>query len=366
VVINNNGDWINREEYSPYGETSFGSFAKKRYRFTGKERDEESGLAYHGARYYAPWLARWVSCDPASPIDGINTYAYARNSPVIRHDLTGRQSSTPEQQRVNQDTLVVDADTDPLADWADPWRASRTAKGQERATSEYPPDAPTAAPSTATRERTPVSPGERLESLVDPVSQAAKRLLSGAQISMSEPPIPVKNLTPPPLVEVPEGIAISEIGETGIGTEPSPRTPSSTSNVEPPKDLGAELSEAEQPPTSVGQESPPVSEEENRRPFLRAEESLADYFSRNYWKAYRENLPVVVVFEAATVVLFEAGFRAAIAAVATALAPTLPPLNLILALLVWSIIALAIVTALLTLMVTVMTVFSDYVKSRRD
>ena len=36
----------------------------KRYRYTGKERDEESGLYYHGARYYIPWLARWLSPDP--------------------------------------------------------------------------------------------------------------------------------------------------------------------------------------------------------------------------------------------------------------------------------------------------------------
>ena len=44
------GALVNREEFTPYGETSFGSFAKKRYRFTGKERDEESGLNYHGAQ----------------------------------------------------------------------------------------------------------------------------------------------------------------------------------------------------------------------------------------------------------------------------------------------------------------------------
>src|SRR5262249_36068804 len=59
IVIDSDGSWINREEYSPYGETTFGSFARKRYRFTGQERDAESGLNYHGARYYAPWLARW-------------------------------------------------------------------------------------------------------------------------------------------------------------------------------------------------------------------------------------------------------------------------------------------------------------------
>ena len=58
VVVDSGGALVNREEFTPYGETSFGSFAKKRYRFTGKERDEESGLNYHGARYYAPWLGQ--------------------------------------------------------------------------------------------------------------------------------------------------------------------------------------------------------------------------------------------------------------------------------------------------------------------
>jgi RHS repeat-associated protein len=56
---------INREEYAPYGEATFGSFRLKRYRFTGKERDEESSLYYFGARYFAPWLGRWISPDPS-------------------------------------------------------------------------------------------------------------------------------------------------------------------------------------------------------------------------------------------------------------------------------------------------------------
>ena len=89
VVLDDTGGFINREEYTPYGETSFGSFARKRYRFTGKERDEESGLNYHSARYYAPWLVRWVSADPLGPVDGLNLYPYARNNPVRYTDLSG-------------------------------------------------------------------------------------------------------------------------------------------------------------------------------------------------------------------------------------------------------------------------------------
>jgi RHS repeat-associated protein len=89
VVVDEAGNWVNREEYTPYGETSFGSFARKRYRFTGKERDEESGLNYHGARYYAPWLIRWTSCDPLGMTDGLNLYTYTGNNPIAKNDPTG-------------------------------------------------------------------------------------------------------------------------------------------------------------------------------------------------------------------------------------------------------------------------------------
>jgi RHS repeat-associated protein len=92
-VIDSTGNLVNREEYTPYGETSFGSFARKRYRFTGKERDEESGLNYHGARYYVPWLARWTSSDPAGTVDGPNLYSYVANNPIRLIDLFGLQGS---------------------------------------------------------------------------------------------------------------------------------------------------------------------------------------------------------------------------------------------------------------------------------
>ena len=64
LVVDDSGNWVNREEFTPYGETSFGGFGKKRYRFTGKERDEESGLNYFGARYYSPKTCRWITLDP--------------------------------------------------------------------------------------------------------------------------------------------------------------------------------------------------------------------------------------------------------------------------------------------------------------
>jgi RHS repeat-associated protein len=100
-VCDNFGNEINREEYSAYGETSFGSFALKRYRFTGKERDEESALSFHRARYYVPYLAKWTTCDPAGMVDGISLYLYARNNPMRFVDESGMESTnvdTPEER----------------------------------------------------------------------------------------------------------------------------------------------------------------------------------------------------------------------------------------------------------------------------
>jgi RHS repeat-associated protein len=87
---------ITYEEYHPYGTTAYRAqngdtiqVSAKRYRYTGMERDEETGLSYHTARYYASWLARWCSADPIGIGGGQNLYAYAASNPVRFHDTTG-------------------------------------------------------------------------------------------------------------------------------------------------------------------------------------------------------------------------------------------------------------------------------------
>ncbi len=89
---------IRYEEYHPYGTTAFqatNSAIKalaKRYRYTGKERDDESGLYYHGARYYIPWLCRWTACDPLeSKYAGASPYNYGNCNPVIYNDPSGKE-----------------------------------------------------------------------------------------------------------------------------------------------------------------------------------------------------------------------------------------------------------------------------------
>ena len=104
---------ISYEEYYPYGSTSYSAVDKtrevpsKRYRYTGKERDEESGLYYHGARYYAPWLARWISSDPSGIADGNNRYAYVHGNPVKLRDPNGKQSKPIPVKWPNGNTIDI-------------------------------------------------------------------------------------------------------------------------------------------------------------------------------------------------------------------------------------------------------------------
>jgi RHS repeat-associated protein len=103
AVVDDTGTLTNREEYTPYGETSFGGYTRKRYRFTGQERDEESGLSHHGARHYAPWTGRWTSCDPLGPVDGPNLYLYVRGNPLTGVDKNGTEDSDSKGTNVGGD-----------------------------------------------------------------------------------------------------------------------------------------------------------------------------------------------------------------------------------------------------------------------
>ncbi len=66
------------------------------YKFTGKERDAESGLDNFGARYDASSMGRFMSADPVfisadrlTDPQSLNLYAYVRNDPLSLVDPTG-------------------------------------------------------------------------------------------------------------------------------------------------------------------------------------------------------------------------------------------------------------------------------------
>ena len=97
LELDNRARIISYEEFYPYGSTSFQAMLNatetpKRYRYTGMERDEETGLCYHGLRYYAPWLGRWTAADPIGIRDDINLYTYVKGNPTRNVDLTGTET----------------------------------------------------------------------------------------------------------------------------------------------------------------------------------------------------------------------------------------------------------------------------------
>jgi RHS repeat-associated protein len=119
VVTDYRGDVYEHIEYTPYGELwveHAPNVEATPFRFTGKERDSETGLYYYGARYLNPQTGMWLSTDPAmgeyipqAPLNdearkynqnlpgmggifntvNLHVYHYAGNNPVRYIDPTG-------------------------------------------------------------------------------------------------------------------------------------------------------------------------------------------------------------------------------------------------------------------------------------
>jgi RHS repeat-associated protein len=110
LVTDQNADVIARHDYLPFGEEIPGNIAGRNglwgperdtvnQKFTGKQRDQESGLDYFGARYYGSALGRFTSPDPldANIIRILNPqrwnkYAYVVNNPLALTDPDGRDA----------------------------------------------------------------------------------------------------------------------------------------------------------------------------------------------------------------------------------------------------------------------------------
>ena len=139
VEVDQEARLLTYEEYYPYGGTSLmwgesrTNAALKQYRYSGKERDETTGLYYYGARYYAPWLCRWLSPDPAWVVDGLNLYAFVSGNPVNLVDVGGmggkrkreniktkankkkKLSSTEQREKIIIENATYDPINDPFA-----------------------------------------------------------------------------------------------------------------------------------------------------------------------------------------------------------------------------------------------------------
>lgn len=106
LEVDDDAQVISYEEYFPYGGTAFivgknqQEVKLKEYRYSGKERDDSTGLYYYGARYYAPWLGRWLKPDPAGTVDGLNLYGFVKGNPITLFDKTGEAANNNVQAQL--------------------------------------------------------------------------------------------------------------------------------------------------------------------------------------------------------------------------------------------------------------------------
>ena len=116
LELNESGAIISYEEYRPFGTTSYRSgrseteVSLKRYKYCGKERDEETGLYYYGMRYYASCICRLVSVDPLQfKYPELTPFQYASNNPITMIDLDGKEGihfSNVEKVKFNETNIT--------------------------------------------------------------------------------------------------------------------------------------------------------------------------------------------------------------------------------------------------------------------
>jgi RHS repeat-associated protein len=96
VITNSDATWIVRHDYYPFGREVGVSTDGETHKFTGKERDVETGLHFFGARYYHETHGRFMSADAPfadqekGEPQSWNLYTYGRNNPLNGVDPTGR------------------------------------------------------------------------------------------------------------------------------------------------------------------------------------------------------------------------------------------------------------------------------------
>ena len=116
---------IKRHDYLPFGEELFANQGGRattqgytpsgslpadgsRQKFTSKERDNETGLDFFEARYYASTQGRFTSADPllasarAWAPQSWNRYSYVLNNPLKLIDPTGLADDDPQKKKEEQ------------------------------------------------------------------------------------------------------------------------------------------------------------------------------------------------------------------------------------------------------------------------
>ena len=118
VITNTAGAICYDADFYPFGgERAITNTCPQNYKFTGKERDQESGLDYFGARYYGSNMGRFMSPDwaakaepvPYAKLDNpqsLNLYSYVLNNPLSRTDPDGHEVDFDQNAKKGEKLLL--------------------------------------------------------------------------------------------------------------------------------------------------------------------------------------------------------------------------------------------------------------------
>lgn len=108
VILDSSANIVSESDYYPYGgEIPIITGDTNRYKFTGKERDGETGLDNFGARYYGSNFGRFMTPDPprlSAFFDDPQTwnhYSYAHNNPLEYVDSNGKWPTSIHNRIIN-------------------------------------------------------------------------------------------------------------------------------------------------------------------------------------------------------------------------------------------------------------------------
>jgi RHS repeat-associated protein len=128
VIASNTGSIQKETDYTPHGgEVLVAGSDTNHYKFTGKERDSESGLDNFGARYDASSMGRFMTPDPLPWLDwqhgnreerqhfaefisnpqNFNMYAYVDNNPTTKTDPTGMEGCKAGDKTFSTCTIKI-------------------------------------------------------------------------------------------------------------------------------------------------------------------------------------------------------------------------------------------------------------------
>ena len=111
AIVDEERNIISGEDYDAWGYLlegrSFESDSSK-FKFTGKERDEESDYDYFGARYYDSRIGRWGQVEPLlDKYPSLTPYSYSNDNPLRNIDPNGLEPIKSQVGTVNSYTEIL-------------------------------------------------------------------------------------------------------------------------------------------------------------------------------------------------------------------------------------------------------------------